>query len=210
MNIKAEQDSTSPTSSAQPALDCHTISTPALTIDGHSLPALARRAVETYVLKRLVYVPNSPTLSTILQQAAGCFVTIKTFDRELRGCIGTITPTQLTLADEIIVNAISAATRDPRFQPISTEELTQIHYSIDVLDKLEPTNFEDLDPRIFGVIVEDETGSRRGVLLPQIKGIESAEQQVKIAARKADISIHQSLRLFRFRVLRFSEGKHTE
>ncbi|MCA1635752.1 MAG: AmmeMemoRadiSam system protein A [Acidobacteria bacterium] len=206
MNFKAEQDSASSRSSAQRSLGVRAVSTPALGFDSLSLPVIARHSVETYVLERRVYAPDPVSLSPMLHQASACFVSVKTFDLKLRGCIGTITPTQSTLANEIIINAISAATRDPRFQPVSAEELTHLRYSVDVLDKPEPTSFEGLDPRTFGVIVEDETGARRGLLLPDINGIESAEQQLQIAARKACIALDQPHRLFRFRVSRFAEG----
>jgi AmmeMemoRadiSam system protein A len=123
----------------------------------------------------------------------------------LRGCIGTIEPTQKSLAEEIIANAISAATRDPRFPPVSVEELSYLRYSVDVLYEPEPATFDDLDPKIYGVIVEDMSGTRRGLLLPDIEGVKMASQQVEIAARKAGIKPGAPLKLSRFRVERFSE-----
>jgi AMMECR1 domain-containing protein len=81
---------------------------------------------------------------------------------------------------------------------------------VDILEEPEPARFEDLDPSAFGVIVEDETGSRRGLLLPDISGVETAGQQVQIAARKAGIAPHQPHRLYRFRVRRFAEGMHAQ
>jgi AmmeMemoRadiSam system protein A len=209
MNSRDEQDSASGHTAQLSPCD-RAVPTTSRFFDDSSLPSLARYAVETYVLERRVYATEPASLSSLLQQASACFVSIKTFDHELRGCIGTLNPTQSTLAGEIIANAISAATRDPRFQPVSEEELSHLRYSVDVLDEPEPTRFEDLDPGVFGVIVEDATGSRRGILLPEIKGIERAEQQVQIAARKAGISIHQPHRLFRFRVRRFAEATHTK
>jgi AmmeMemoRadiSam system protein A len=184
------------------------VSTPGHVFDGNSLPDLARHAVEIYILEQRLYVPEPVSLSSMLQQASACFVSIKTTGHDLRGCIGTINPIQDTLAEEIIVNAISAATRDPRFQPVSAEELSDLRYSVDVLDKPEPTRFEDLDPEVYGIIVQDDAGTQRGLLLPKIRGIESTEQQVQIAARKAGISLQQPHRLFRFRVRRFVEGAH--
>ena len=124
---------------------------------------------------------------------------------ELRGCIGTIEPAKDTLAEEIVANAISAANNDPRFEPVSEDELSNLRYSVDVLFPSEPAAMEELDPRIFGVIVEDESGSRRGLLLPDIPGIEDTEQQVEIAARKAGIAPGEPIRLYRFRVERFRE-----
>lgn len=168
------------------------------------LPALARRAVETFVRERLVIAPDNLPSDSILNFKSACFVSIKT-TYDLRGCIGTIEPLKDTLAEEIIINAIHAATRDPRFEPVSFEELPALYYSVDVLQPPEPARFEDLDPAEYGVIVEDESGARRGLLLPNIEGIDTAEQQVRIAARKAGITPDITLRLQRFRVRRFRE-----
>lgn len=170
----------------------------------NELPALARRAVETFVRERLIIAPGTPPPDSILNFKSACFVSIKT-PHDLRGCIGTIEPAKETLAEEIIVNAIHAATRDPRFEPVSAEELPTLRYSVDVLEPPEPARFEDLDPVEYGVIVEDQIGARRGLLLPNIEGIETADQQVQIAARKAGIRPDTPLRLQRFRVRRFRE-----
>ena len=123
----------------------------------------------------------------------------------MRGCIGTIEPAKDTLAEEIVANAISAATNDPRFDPVREDELSNLRYSVDVLFPSEPAVMEDLDPQVFGVIVEDESGSRRGLLLPDIPGIDDAEQQVEIAARKAGIGKDEPIKLCRFKVERFRE-----
>lgn len=168
------------------------------------LPALARRAVETFVRERQLIEPDEQRPDSILNSKSACFVSIKTA-HDLRGCIGTIEPVKDTLAEEIVVNAVHAATRDPRFEPISAEELPNLRYSVDVLDSPEPARFEELDPAQYGVIVEDESGIRRGLLLPNIEGIDTAEQQVRIAARKAGIPPDMPLRLHRFRVRRFKE-----
>jgi AmmeMemoRadiSam system protein A len=169
------------------------------------LPALARSAVETFVRERRRLKPDDSPVSSILRQPAACFVSIKTDQGDLRGCIGTIEPAKETLAEELIANAVDAATRDPRFFPVAEDELQYLEYSVDVLFQPEPAEFEDLDPNTFGVIVEDESGSHRGLLLPDIEGIETASQQVEIATRKAGISPGTPLRLFRFRVRRFRE-----
>ncbi|HYH85476.1 MAG TPA: AmmeMemoRadiSam system protein A [Pyrinomonadaceae bacterium] len=177
-----------------------------LLADEKEIPSLARRAVETFVLERRVIKPT-PTLSPFLtEQSSACFVTVRTTGGELRGCIGTIEPERSTLAEEIVANAINAATRDPRFLPISDIELPSLHYSVDVLYPPEPTRFEDLDPSIFGVVIVDRLGVRRGLLLPDIDGIETADQQVQIAARKAGIAPHEPHTLYRFRVQRFCES----
>ena len=173
--------------------------------DGEELPALARHAIEAFVRDYRVIEPPRAPASALLQQMAACFVSIKTDRGDLRGCIGTIEPTKATLAEELIANAIKAATSDPRFLPVTADELPHLHYSVDVLSNPEPAQFEELDPVIYGVIVEDQSGSRRGLLLPDISGVETASQQVEIAARKAGISPGTPLKLYRFRVSRFRE-----
>lgn len=168
------------------------------------LPALARRTVETFVLGgKQITAPAAP--SGILSARAACFVSIKTLDGDLRGCIGTIEPVKQTLAEELIMNAISAATRDPRFEPVSARELPNLRYSVDILSAPESAIFEDLDPATYGVIVEDESGFFRGLLLPDIEGVDTAAKQVEIATRKAGIPPGTLLKLSRFRVDRFRE-----
>jgi AmmeMemoRadiSam system protein A/AmmeMemoRadiSam system protein B len=165
------------------------------------LTQLARRAIEAFVCAGEVL--KAP--AEFLPEPAACFVCIKTDKGRLRGCIGTIEPTRESLAEEIISNAIGAATRDPRFPPISPSELSYLRYSVDVLYEPEPATFDDLDPKVYGVIVEDSLGARRGLLLPDIEGVETAREQVEIAARKAGIAPGLPLKLSRFRVQRFRE-----
>jgi AmmeMemoRadiSam system protein A/AmmeMemoRadiSam system protein B len=167
--------------------------------EGEELPALARRAIETFVREGVVIEPPFEA-TELLNQRAACFVSLKTFTGDLRGCIGTIEPLRNTLAEELIANAIGAATRDPRFPPVAAEELASLRYSVDVLAAPEPAEFEELDPAVYGVIVEDEAGLRRGLLLPDIQGVETARQQVDIAARKAGITPGTRLKLTRYRV----------
>lgn len=174
--------------------------------DGENLPALARAAVEQFV-REGTELKISPADSELLQARAACFVSLKTLDGELRGCIGTIEPAQDTLAAEVVANAISAATRDPRFAPVALEELASLHYSVDVLSATESTRLEDLDPAIYGVIVEDEVGLLRGLLLPALEGIDTAVKQVEIASRKAGITPGTPIRLRRFSVSRYSEKR---
>jgi AmmeMemoRadiSam system protein A/AmmeMemoRadiSam system protein B len=167
------------------------------------LPALARKVIETFVTTgEVIKTPENP--SDFLNQRSACFVSIKTRAGELRGCIGTIEPTKNTLAEEIILNAVSAATRDPRFPPVRVDELSGLKYSVDVLSPPEPTTIDLLDPNVYGVIVEDESG-RRGLLLPHLEGIDTAVRQVEIAARKAGIKPDANIRLSRFRADRYSE-----
>jgi AmmeMemoRadiSam system protein A len=173
--------------------------------DEERLPELARRTVETFVREgRLVEVPNAAD-DSLLGARAACFVSIKTYEGDLRGCIGTVEPTKPTLAEELIHNAISAATRDPRFLPVSPSELPHLRYSVDVLSSPEPTRFQDLNPKTYGLIVEDRRG-RRGLLLPDLEGVETAEQQFQITARKAGIAPGaEDVKLYRFRVRRYGE-----
>lgn len=170
------------------------------------ITSLARVAVETYVLKREVIEPAASPRASLLSRPSACFVCIKTLGRELRGCIGTIEPEKDTLAEEVIVNAIKAATRDPRFKPLSGDELSTLRYSVDVLGRLEPAEFEDLNPSVFGVVVTNHSGTRRGLLLPAIESIGTPGQQVGVAARKAGIEAGEPLKLYRFRTHRFSES----
>jgi AmmeMemoRadiSam system protein A len=169
------------------------------------ITALARTAVETYILKRRVIKPTRSPQTSLLHRPSACFVCIKTLGRELRGCIGTVEPEKATLAEEVIVNAIKAATHDPRFKPLSSDEIPSLRYSVDVLGRLEPAEFDELDPSVFGVVVTDALGSRRGLLLPAIEGIKTAAQQVSVAAMKAGIETDAPLKLYRFRTHRFSE-----
>ena len=169
-----------------------------------SLPALARAAVETFVRSEEVLSPPR-SAQTLLTTRAPCFVSLKTLSGELRGCIGTIEASRDTLAEEIIANAISAATNDPRFDPVRPEELSNLRYSVDVLFPPEEAVLEDLDPTAYGVIVEDKSGGRRGLLLPDIPGIDNAEHPVEIAARKAGLEPGEPVRLYRFKVERFRE-----
>ena len=167
--------------------------------------ALAREAVETFIRSGDVMDPRE-TSEELLRARAPCFVCLKTLDGELRGCIGTIEPVKDSLAEEIVANAISAATTDPRFEPVTSAELSNLRYSVDVLHHPEPTVIEELDPRVYGVIVEDESGSRRGLLLPDIPGIDDVQQQIEIATRKAGIPSGEPVKLSRFRVERFRES----
>ncbi len=166
--------------------------------------ALARKAVETFVLTNaLIKPPRHPV--GLLAERAACFVSIKTRTGDLRGCVGTVEPAQETLAQELILNAIHAASRDPRFQTISAAELPHLSYSVDVLSAPEPATFAELDPKNFGVIVEDDAGRHRGLLLPDLEGVDTAAKQVEIAARKGGIPAGVPVRLSRFRVQRFRE-----
>ena len=170
--------------------------------DLRAIPALARHTIETFIRDGLTPPPEATT--ELLSVRAGCFVSIKSRDGDLRGCIGTIDPVKDSLAEEIIANAISAATRDPRFPPVRADELSNLKYSVDVLSAPERCSLADLDPKFYGVIVEDESG-RRGLLLPNLEGIKTAAEQIEIASRKVGIAPGGPVKLFRFRADRYSE-----
>lgn len=193
------------TAAAPPGLNSAEAPEAVPSLDADRITRLARSAAETYVLERRTVEPAPSPETSLLSRPFACFVCIKTAGRELRGCIGTVEPEKETLAEEVVANSIKAATRDPRFRPLSTDELPSVRYSVDVLGGLEPAQFEDLDPANFGVVVTDQSGSRRGLLLPNIESIETACQQVSVAAKKAGIKTGEPLRLFRFRTRRFSE-----
>jgi AmmeMemoRadiSam system protein A/AmmeMemoRadiSam system protein B len=169
-----------------------------------AITGLARQTVETFVgLGTVMSPPND--LPADLAARCGCFVSIKTHEGELRGCVGTIDPVKDCLAEEIIWNAISAASRDPRFSPVVSDELPRLKYSVDVLSAPEQATLEDLDPAVYGVIIEDENSTRRGLLLPNLAGVDSVAKQVEIASRKAGIAADTPIKVSRFRADRYSE-----
>ena len=144
--------------------------------------------------------PASP-LPADAAKRAGAFVSLKKHG-QLRGCIGTILPTQTDVAREIIRNAVSAATEDPRFDPVVASELDDLDVSVDILGNPERVDSMDkLDPQRYGVIVRH--AGRSGVLLPDLEGIDSASEQVSIACRKAGIYPDQTVELYRFEVVRY-------
>lgn len=161
---------------------------------------LARASLEHYVRhKERMEIPDDLS-QELLNTRQGAFVTIKK-DGVLRGCIGTIEPTQKNLAMEIIENAISAGLRDPRFDPVGEEELSQLVYSVDVLMEPEPiSSLEELDVGKYGVIVSK--GFRKGLLLPNLEGIDTPQEQVRIALNKAGIPEFEDFKLERFEVIR--------
>jgi AmmeMemoRadiSam system protein A/AmmeMemoRadiSam system protein B len=171
-----------------------------------TIPALARRTIEAFVSTGKI-IEAKDDLPDFFQAPAGCFVSIKTKDGDLRGCIGTIEPVKNTLAEEIIQNGVSAATRDPRFAAVRDDELPNLTYSVDVLSPPELCSLEDLDPKTYGVIVEHESGFPRGLLLPNLAGIDTAAEQLEIAARKAGLTPDGKIKLFRFRADRYSEKR---
>jgi len=166
----------------------------------HPLVELARDTIMHYVRERKTIRPPRE-LSEEMKQRAGAFVSLHRRGA-LRGCIGTIEPTTPNVASEVIQNAISAATRDPRFDPVRSSELDDLEISVDVLSPAEPVqSVSELDPKRYGVIVE--SGRRRGLLLPDLEGVDNAEYQVEIARRKAGIGASEPVQLYRFEVKRY-------
>ncbi len=163
------------------------------------LVRLAKETVETFVKEGKTSQPEE--LTPEMKQKAGVFVSIHKFD-ELRGCIGTIEPQKDNVAEEIITNAISSATRDPRFPPVAPSELKDLSYSVDVLTEPEPVDSTDqLDPKKYGVIVE--AGLRRGLLLPDLEGVDTVDYQIEICRQKAGIMPDEPIKLYRFEVRRY-------
>jgi AmmeMemoRadiSam system protein A len=144
-----------------------------------------------------------PPPDPFYERRAACFVTLKK-QGQLRGCIGTLEPSEPSLGWEIVRNAYSSAMRDPRFPPVSPDEVDALTCSVDVLGPSEPCTLADLDPLAWGVIVE--SGVRRGVLLPALEGVDTVDQQLSIALQKAGIAPDQGYDVRRFHVTRYREG----
>ena len=175
--------------------------------DVHPYVRLARVTVE-----RLLSGEAPPASGAVVDgdvelwnKERACFVSIKTLRGALRGCIGTILPTQSGLDREIIANAEAASMRDPRFPPMTSPELKEVTFSVDVLNLPEPVSDRgELDPSVWGVIVTQ--GFRRGVLLPDLEGVDTVEKQLSIAAQKAGIGgLNSGVTIERFRVDRYKE-----
>ena len=161
---------------------------------------LAWLSVENYVRSRRITEIPEDLPEELKKRRAGAFVSIHK-QGQLRGCIGTIAPTQDNLAREIVWNAVSACSRDPRFDPIRPEELKWLEISVDVLGEPEDiASEEELDVKRYGVIVS--SGRRRGLLLPDLDGVDTPERQVDIARRKAGIGPNEKVKLQRFEVVR--------
>ena len=173
--------------------------------DDISPEGLARLSVEKFIGEGLTLsAPLRP--SELLSQRAGTFVTLRTSEGDLRGCIGTTEPSHATLAEEIIHNAINSATRDPRFPRVTVEKLAHMNYGVDVLSAPAPARGPvDLEPSRFGVIIETMDGRRRALLLPGIQGIDTVEQQWKAVHQKAGIRPGEPVRVERFTVRRFGK-----
>lgn len=161
---------------------------------------LARASLEKYIKEGKQMAVPTDLPAPILDTRAGAFVSIHK-NGKLRGCIGTILPTRGSVAEEIIVNAISASTADPRFNPIVEEELPWLEVKVDVLGEPEQIrSTSELDVKKYGVIVS--TGSKTGLLLPDLEGVDTVDEQVSIALQKGGISPDEEVYLYRFEVIR--------
>lgn len=166
----------------------------------HPLVELAREAIKKYLeCREVLKAPD--TLTDEMKEQHGVFVSLKMHGM-LRGCIGTFEPSTSCVAKEVIHNAISSAVRDPRFSSVTLSELMDIVISVDVLTSPEPVKSDsDLAPGRYGVIVQ--SGHKRGLLLPDLEGIDTVEEQIEIAKRKAGIGAGEPVDLFRFEVKRY-------
>jgi len=162
---------------------------------------LAREAL-TYYLKTGRYLKLPADSKLLKQKAAGVFICLKK-DGRLRGCMGTVQGTKPSLAEEIVYNTVLAATADPRFPPVSFSELDKIELAVDILSAPEPAAATELNPKVYGVIVTN--GQKSGLLLPDLEGVNTIAEQLKIAKLKAGLKEGESYQLYRFTVQRFAE-----
>lgn len=167
---------------------------------------IARKTIDETVKRQ--HQPHPESFAELVQEnpwlnnSAGAFVSLKK-NGELRGCIGTTVATTASLVEEIIQNAVSAATGDPRFEPVRADELAELSVSVDILGAAEPiTSRAQLDPKLYGVIVR--SGPKTGLLLPDLEGVDTVEEQLAIACRKAGIRADEPYRIERFRVERYT------
>ncbi len=166
---------------------------------------LAKMAIEKYITEGKVVEPPANLPKEMLEKKSGVFVTIyKGEKKELRGCIGTYLPCEENIAKEIIRNAIVAATEDYRFGPVRKSELPLLSYSVYLLNPPEKVqNQKELDPKIYGILVKTEDG-RSGLLLPDLKGVDTIEKQISIACQKGGIDpVTDKISLYRFSVKKY-------
>jgi AmmeMemoRadiSam system protein A len=166
----------------------------------NALVELAKAAIEEYTRNKKILKPPDK-LTAEMKERAGVFVSLK-LKGELRGCIGTFAPTTENVASEIIHNAIEASTKDPRFFPLKVDELESLEITVDVLSEpVKITSNSELDAKKYGIIVK--CGTRRGLLLPDLEGVDTPEAQVAICRRKAGIGEHEKVEIFKFEVNRY-------
>ena len=164
---------------------------------------LAKKTIETYIKSGQLTECPPELPEELLINKAGVFVSLhKKSNHDLRGCIGTFQPTKQNIGQEIISNAVSAAFRDPRFNPLTAEELNDLEINVDVLSEPELIQSkDDLDVKKYGVIVKSKDG-HLGLLLPDIDGVNNVDDQIAIACRKAGLNPSETIALYRFTVER--------
>ncbi|WP_462280484.1 AmmeMemoRadiSam system protein A [Salinivirga cyanobacteriivorans] len=168
----------------------------------HIYVLTAEQAVRKFVVDG-VRLKKPEDVDERLLLKRGCFVSLHLENGDLRGCIGTIEPRFKTLFEEIVQNAISASSTDPRFRPVAPEELSEIKVSVDVLSPFEEVTPDQLDPAVYGLIISD--GHRKGVLLPALESVDTVEKQIDIVKKKARLQMvdNDQLKFYRFRSERF-------
>lgn len=163
---------------------------------------LAKKATETYVKEGKVLSLPKDLPKNFISKKAGVFVTIMKGNK-LRGCIGTYTPTKSNLADEIIHNAIAAASSDFRFDPIFVRELPELTYHVYVLEKPKPIkSIKELDPKKYGVLIRSETG-KSGLLLPDLDGIDTVEKQLRAVCMKCQVVPEKKVVICKFKAKKY-------
>ena len=168
---------------------------------------LARESLNYYFKNKRLMIASNDLPREMLEERHGVFVSLKKFG-QLRGCIGTIFPTTDCVANEIIRNAIQAAIADPRFLEVTEDELVDIDISVDVLTNPIKAIKEELNPKIYGVIVSK--GQNRGLLLPDLEGVDTVEEQLNIACQKGGINPNSDYNIEKFEVIRYKEGENNE
>tara|TARA_B100000959_G_scaffold73347_1_gene77913 strand:- start:645 stop:1166 length:522 start_codon:yes stop_codon:yes gene_type:complete len=169
-------------------------------MSNNPLVKLAKETIRSYITNKVTPQPPGDLAKEFMERR-GVFVSIKKHG-QLRGCIGTVEPTKDNVAEEVIHNAISASTQDPRFPAITPDELEDLTISVDMLSSLEKVTDPDcLDPKKYGIIVNCK--SKKGVLLPDLKGIDTIEEQLRIAKDKGGIAHQEKFEIQRFEVKRY-------
>lgn len=167
----------------------------------HPFVKLAFTAIKTYLETGQIMHPPDP-LPEDMAEPGAVFVSLYSAINQLRGCRGTIAPTQPNLAEAIIHTAIASATDDPRFPPMVLSEMEGLQIKVDVLSQMEPvTDVGTLDEKIYGVLIESDT--RRALLLPNIQAVKSVPHQLELVRRKAGLLPDESATLYRFTVTRY-------
>jgi AmmeMemoRadiSam system protein A len=163
---------------------------------------LAKDVIKEYLTSGEILKPAKNLPREMFEKQAGVFVSLHK-KGQLRGCIGTISPTTKNIAAEIIQNAISAAVDDPRFDSVEAREIDDLEIAVDVLNPAEEIKDQsELDIRKYGIICQ--TGYKKGVLLPDIEGVASVEEQIEIACQKAGINTQSE----KFKILKFTVTRH--